>query len=104
MHLDEAHSRHLLGLLAPQVKKRTGAVERPERKLEIKLQKDGYKRKDDSLETKDLWQPLSKAFDIMTKATAKASLKPLKKVDQEDRRSPVDRPLRNLCCRSERRL
>ncbi len=59
------------------------------------------------MESKDLCQTLSKAFD-MSKATAKVSPKRLREDGQESvrkaRRSPVERTLRNPYWRSETRL
>ena len=61
--------------------------------------------KEGSLETKDLCQTLSNAFD-MSKATAKVSPKSLREDDQDSvkkaRRSPVDRPLRKPYWRTDR--
>ncbi len=84
----------------------TAEIERSERKLEIKEQKEGEKPKEGSLESKDLRQTLSKAFD-MSSATEKVSPKRLREDDREslrrDRRSPVERRLRNPYWRSDRR-
>ncbi len=61
----------------------------------MKLQREGYKPKEGSLEIKAFSQTLSKAFD-MSKATANASPKSQKEDDQDsvrrERRSPVERP------------
>ena len=51
-------------------------IERSERKLEIKVQREGWSPKEGSLEIKDLCQTPSNAFD-MSKATAKVSQKSL---------------------------
>ncbi len=96
----------LIGVEKEQWPSTTAEIERSERKLEIKEQREGQKPKEGSLESKDLCQTLSKAFD-MSSATEKVSPKRLREDDQEsvrrERRSPVERPLRNPYCRSDRR-
>ncbi len=60
----------------------TAEIERPERKLEMKVQREGKNTKEGSLESKDLCQTLSKGFD-MSKTTEKVSPKRLRENDQE---------------------
>ncbi len=66
----------------------TAEMERPERKQEMKVQSEGQNPKEGSLESKDLCQTLSKAFD-MSRATAKFSPKLLREDDQELERKVV---------------
>ncbi len=79
-------------------------IEQPERKRD-KGTEQGIETERGQLESKELWQTPSKAFD-MSSETDKISPKWLREDDQEsvrrERRSPVERPLQNPYWRSDR--
>ncbi len=78
----------LIDLVAKQCPSTTAEIKRPERTLEIKEQKEGQDPKECSLESKDLCQTLSKAFD-MSSVTEKVSANRLREDDQEDHQQNV---------------